>query len=106
LLGKLQASLGVASLAMLPAPETRKKAENEAMLDALAAFKARAKVIADALGKPYRIKALSISSSGRPPSAHDALRPRWPRPTPHRCRSRAGDTLVSANISGRSNCLE
>ncbi|MEF8719033.1 MAG: SIMPL domain-containing protein [Candidatus Accumulibacter necessarius] len=65
LLGKLQASLGVASLAMLPAPETRKKAENEAMIDALAAFKARAKVIADAFGKPYRISHLTISSSGR-----------------------------------------
>ena len=101
LLGKLQGSLGVASLAMLPAPETRKKAENEAMIDALAAFKARAKVIADAFGKPYRISHLTISSSGRPPpmpmmrSAALASADAAPMPV------EPGDTLVSATVSGK-----
>ncbi|HCV14546.1 MAG TPA: cyclic nucleotide-binding protein, partial [Candidatus Accumulibacter sp.] len=67
LLGKLQATLGVASLSMLPAAETRRKAETEATLDALAAFRERARVIADALGKSFRIRHLTVSSSGRPP---------------------------------------
>ncbi|WP_288132512.1 SIMPL domain-containing protein [Accumulibacter sp.] len=101
LLGKLQASLGVASLSMLPAPETRKKAENEATLDAITAFKARARLIADAFGKPYRIKHLAINSSGRTPplpmlraaslaSAEAAAMP-----------IEAGETLVTASVAGQ-----
>ena len=65
LLGKLQASLGVASLVLQPSVETRKQAESAAMVDAIAAFKARAKTIADALGMGYRIKQLAVSTSGR-----------------------------------------
>ncbi|MBP9803757.1 MAG: SIMPL domain-containing protein [Candidatus Accumulibacter sp.] len=101
LLGKLQTSMGVANLVMLPAPETRRKAENEAMIDAIAAFKARAKVIAEALGKAYRIKHLSINSSGRPPpmplmrSAAMASAEAAPMPI------EAGDTLITANVSGQ-----
>jgi predicted secreted protein len=106
LLGKLQVSLGVSHLAMLPAPETRKKAENEAMLDAVNAFKSRAKLLADALGKPYRIKKLSVNSSGRPPVmpmmragaafAADAV----PMPM------EGGDSQVSANVSGQIELLD
>ena len=65
LLGKLQTTLGVANLVLQPSIETRKKVESEAMVDAIAAFKGRAKVIADALGMSYRIKQLSVSTSGR-----------------------------------------
>lgn len=67
LIGKLQTSLGVTQIMLTPAPDTRRKAEDEAMLDAIAAFRARAKLVADALGKPYRIRQMAISSSGRPP---------------------------------------
>lgn len=65
LLGKLQTSLGVSRIVMQPSPETRTKVENEVMVDAIAAFKARAKVVADALGKSYQIKRLSVSTGGR-----------------------------------------
>ena len=65
LLGKLQTTLGVANLVLQPSIETRKKVESEAMVDAIAAFKGRAKVIADALGMNYRIKQLAVSTSGR-----------------------------------------
>jgi len=63
LLGKLQGTMGVASLILQPAPETRKQVENDAMRDAIAAFKERAQVIADVLGKPYRIKQLTVLSN-------------------------------------------
>jgi predicted secreted protein len=67
LLGKLQNNaLGVSGLLFLPAAETRKKAENEALLDALAAFKNRAKLVAEALGGSYRIKQLSLGGYRRP----------------------------------------
>ena len=106
LLGKLQASMGIASLAMLPAPETRRKAESEAMLDALAAFRARAKIIAEALGKAYRIRHLAINSSGRPPVVPimraAALASADVAPMP----IEGGDTQISANITGQIELLE
>lgn len=101
LLGKLQASLGVAGVTLTPSPETRKKAENEALLDAIAAFKARAKLAADALGKPYRIKHLALGGqSSRPPlplmratsmAAMDAA----PMPI------EAGESQITATVSGQ-----
>ncbi|MFZ2854585.1 MAG: SIMPL domain-containing protein [Rhodocyclaceae bacterium] len=107
LLGKLQTSLAVASVAMLPAAETRRKAENEAILDAIASFKLRARLIADALGKPYRIKQLTINSSGRPPAmpmmravqgfaAGDAAA----------MPMEAGETQISSNVSGQIELVE
>jgi predicted secreted protein len=98
LVGKLQLSLSVANLSMLPSPETRKRAENEAMIDALAAFKARAKVLADAMGKPYRIRHLTINGSGRPPvtpfmrAATMASAEAAPMPI------EAGDTVVTVTV--------
>lgn len=55
LVGELQETLGVADLRLTPAPETRKKAEDEAILKAMAAFQERATLIAGVMGKPYRI---------------------------------------------------
>ena len=107
LLGKLQVSLSVSNVVMLPAPETRKKAENEAMLDAITAFKSRAKLLADALGKPYRIKQLAVSSSGRPPvmpmmRAVAGFSSAEAAPMP----MEAGESQISANISGQIELVE
>jgi len=107
LLGKLQAALGVASMTMLPAPETRKLAENEATLDAIAAFKARAKLVADALGKPYRIKQLSVSSGAHPPPVMPLLRSAGmyaaeAAPMP----MEAGDSQVNASVAGQIELIE
>lgn len=67
LLGKLQGrALGVSGIDFLPTAETRKKAESAALLDALDAFKARARLIADALGSSFRIKHLSLGGGNRP----------------------------------------
>ena len=101
LLGKLQGSLGVSRLGMQPSPETRKKAENDAMLDAIAAFKARAKVVADALAKSYQIKQLSVNTGGRVPepmfrmAAKSALAEAAPMPI------EAGESEVTATVSGQ-----
>lgn len=106
LLGKLQASLGVASLTMLPAPETRKKAENQAMVDAIAAFEERARVVAGALGSKYRIRQLTINSSGRPPitpvmrSAVMMSAEAAPMPI------EAGESQITATIGGKIELLE
>lgn len=104
LLGKLQTSMGVARLIMLPAPETRKKAENEAMIDAIAAFKSRAGVIAGAFGKPYRIRHLAINSSGHAPIMRAAapMRAAEAEPMP----IEGGDTQINATVSGQIEILE
>ena len=101
LLGKLQSSLAVSSLVLQPSPETRKKVENDAMLEALSAFKARAKVIADAMGKPYRIKQITVNTSGRfiqpmyRAAAKSMMADAAPMPV------EAGETQVSATVSGQ-----
>ncbi|NMG75524.1 SIMPL domain-containing protein [Aromatoleum diolicum] len=64
LLGKLQSSLALASLAMQPAPDTRKSTADLAATDAIHAFQARAQSIAGTLGKPYRIRHLSVTYGG------------------------------------------
>jgi predicted secreted protein len=64
LLGKLQDSLAVSSVRLLPSPETRRKAEDAAILEAIELFKARARLVADAQGKGYVIRELSIDTAG------------------------------------------
>ena len=101
LLGKLQTSLGVANLVLQPSAETRKKVESEAMVDAIAAFKGRAKTIADALGMGYRIKQLAVSTSGRNiapllrANARAMAADAAPLPV------EAGESQVSASVSGQ-----
>lgn len=101
LLGKLQATLGVSGISLAPSPETRKKVENEALLDAIAAFRDRAKIAADALGKPYRIKHLSLGGElHRPPvpmlrAAPMAAMEAAPMPV------EAGESQVTVNVSGQ-----
>lgn len=106
LLGKLQTTLGVANLMMLPSPETRKQAESEAIVDAIAAFKARARTVADALGKNYRIRQLSINSGGRlpgPPMLRSAaLAQAESAPMP----IEAGETQIQATIAGQIELTE
>lgn len=66
LLGKLQTSLMMSGLSAAPAPETRAKAEERAMLDVIAAFHSRARIVAGAFGKSYKIKTLSVGTQGGP----------------------------------------
>ena len=101
LLGKLQSTLAISHIAMQPSPETRKKAENEAVLEALSAFKARAKLIADALGKPYQIKQLSVNTSGRAVYATYRAAPKTILAEANAIPLEAGESQVSANVSGQ-----
>lgn len=101
LLGKLQATLGVGGVQFLPAPETRKKAEDEAMLEAIAAFKARAKLAADALGKPWRIKQLSLNTSGGRPPVYPMLRAAAMAAEAAPMPLEGGESNVTVNVSGQ-----
>jgi predicted secreted protein len=102
LLGKLQeGTLVIGQIVLLPAPETEKKAEDEATLEAIAAFEAKAKLIADALKKTYRIRQMNIRSAGQPPvvpmmrAATMAAMEAAPAPI------EAGESQVSVTVSGQ-----
>ena len=103
LLGQLQQMrLAIGSVSQLPAPETRRKVEDEATRDAIGAFRQRAAVVADVLGKPYRIRHLSIQQSGQMPPvpvmrASRAMAADAAPPVP----LEAGESLVTTTVSGQ-----
>ena len=99
LLGKLQTSLAVSSLSMHPSPETRRKAENEAIIDAITLFKARSKLLAEALGKSYTITQLTVSTGGgfNPPMMRSAKAMSAEMAMP----MEGGESMVTATVSGK-----
>lgn len=102
LLGKLQATLAIGQLTLQPAPETRKKAEDEATLEAIAAFQARATLIAKAMSKTFRVRQMSINAGGggRPPvfmMEQSKMMSAAAEPMP----VEAGETLLTVNITGQ-----
>jgi len=70
LIGKLQSLVAVEQLDVGFAPETREKAADEAMVDALKAFQARAGIAAQALGKRWRVKNINVSQGGSAPQPY------------------------------------
>jgi predicted secreted protein len=101
LLGKLQTSLAVSGLRLLPSPETKRKAEDAAILEAIRLFETRAKLLADAQGKKYSIRELSIHTGGlapllvSPPRSRAASAGAAPMPI------ESGESMVSVSVSGK-----
>ena len=102
LLGKLQNTLAIGQMTLLPAPETRKKVEDEATLDAIAAFQARATSISKAMGKSHRLRQMSINTGGgRPiyPMARAAPMSMSAEAAPMPVE--AGDTAITVSVTGQ-----
>jgi predicted secreted protein len=108
-LGQLQQMrLLVGSVTQFPAPETRRKAEDEATRDAIANFRSRAAVVAETLGKPYTIRQLTVIQGGHMPMpvmraprmAMDAAAAAPPPPL------EAGESLVTTTVSGKVELAE
>lgn len=103
LLGKLQQMrLAVGDVSMLPSPETRRKVEDEATREAILAFQSRAAVIAEQLGKSWKIKQLNVQQGGGVPmpmmrAARGVMMAADAAPAP----LEAGESLVTTNISGQ-----
>jgi len=103
LLGKLQQMrLAVANITQQPAPATRLATEDETTRAAIRAFQNRARLVADTLGKPYRIKQLNVQQNGshlpQPmfrASRAAALADAAPMPM------EAGESLVTTTVSGQ-----
>jgi len=108
LLGKLQGSgLAIGALGFSPAPETRSKAENEATLEAIDTFRAKADRIAAAMKRPYRIRQMSLGSEGHAPPPFPAVRGAMlmaaeaaPMPV------EAGESNIVIGISGQIELLD
>lgn len=101
-LGKLQATLAVGQLSLMPSDETRRRAEDDATLAAIAAFRGRAAKLGEALGKRWKIRHLAVNVPHRPPvtpmlraAPMMAMAEAAPMPID------AGESQVSVNISGQ-----
>lgn len=103
LLGKLQQMrLAVGEVSLLPSPETRRKVEDEATREAIVAFQSRAAVIAEQLGKSWKIKQLNVQQGGGMPipmmrAARGVMMAAEAAPAP----LEAGESLVTTNVSGQ-----
>ena len=106
LVGKLQSHLAVGNLQYLPAPETRRKMEDDATQEALEAFRSKAERIAAAMKKTYRIRQMNIGSSGQfaPPrlAYRAAALSAEAAPMP----VEAGETTLTIDISGQIELSE
>lgn len=104
LLGKLQTDLAVGQLTLQPSEETTRQTENEAIADGIAAFNARAKIVADSLGKSWRVLHMNVNHTGGMPT---------PRPMLMRSKGvmaeavmadmpvEAGESRIAVSISGQ-----
>lgn len=106
--GKLQGGqLAIGGINFSPAPETRRQAEDDATLEAIESFNAKAARIAATLKKPYRIRQLSVNGAGHFPQPYPAARgvamlaaEAAPMPV------EAGESNVTVNVNGQIELLD
>ncbi|MBA3033452.1 MAG: SIMPL domain-containing protein [Gammaproteobacteria bacterium] len=104
-LGKLQGTLGVSNINFSPAPETRRKAEEDATLEAIDAFRAKAERIAATMNKPFRIRQMNVSGGGHAPPTpmyRAATMAVESAPMP----VEAGESNISVGISGQIELID
>jgi predicted secreted protein len=104
--GKLQGTLAVSNINFAPAPETRRKAEDDATLEAIDAFRAKADRIAATLKKPYRIRQMSVNGSGNFPQPLPVMRASAMAMDAAPMPVEAGESNVSVNISGQIELID
>ena len=68
LVGQLQSVLAVSDISFAPSPETRRKTEDDAALDAIRLFRERAGRYAGALKRPFHLRTLNIHTGAVPPA--------------------------------------
>lgn len=74
LIGKLQSGMQLAHMGFSISPESRRAAEDELAVEAIAAFKARAEILRKALGgRGYKLQNVSVASSYNAPQPRFAM---------------------------------
>lgn len=107
-IGKLQGGqLAIGGINFSPAPETRRKAEDDVTIEAIEAFNAKAARIAETLKKPYRIRQLSVNAGGNFPQPYPVARgavmmaaKAAPMPV------EAGESNVTVNVGGQIELID
>lgn len=101
LVGKLQeAGLGLAQFEFTPSPPTRKSVEDQLIVEAIAAFKARAEVAAHALGQHYRIRRLAINTQSSAPRPYPLMRAAMANSVSGAAPVEAGESALTVSVSG------
>ena len=102
LIGKLQANLVVSSLTLSVSGESRRKAENALIAEALAAFDERARVVREAMkAKGYRVRDLQVLPGGMPPRPVFAMAARAAAPeSAAQPALEPGSTRILISVSG------
>lgn len=108
MVGRLQKTLAIGDLGAVPSPETYRAVENGTIVDAITAFRDRAKIIADTLGKSYVIKEMNVGAQNQRPAPVFAMakgavamaQDMAPAPI------EAGGATVSVTVSGKIEVAE
>lgn len=106
--GKLQGGqLAIGNIHFSPAPETRRKADDDATIEAIEAFDAKAARIAATLKKPYRIRLMNVNGGGNFPQPYPmargaAMMAAESAPMP----VEAGESNVTVNVSGQIELVD
>jgi predicted secreted protein len=88
LIGKLQQNMVVRSMAVRLSPEARRAAEDNLIAEAIAAFRARAELVREAMkAGGYRVRSLTLGTAGGSP------------PRPLEMRAMAAPVAVEAGVS-------
>lgn len=108
LIGTLQRTLAIGTLSVQPAPETVEKASDTATVAAIESFRQRANLVADALGKSYRIKHLNIGSQGGPQPVYRAraMRSDMAMSAAEAAPVEAGDTRIEIQVNGTIELMD
>lgn len=105
LIGELQKNLAISNVSMQPAPDTRSKAANVAAVDAIRAFEERAAVLANALGKRYRIRHLSVQHGGMSP-IYPMMRTSLKAADAMSAPLQGGQSDITVNVSGTIELID
>lgn len=106
LLGKLQTGLAIGGLSMQPSPGTRNAAADLAAEEALHAFQARARAIADTLGRDYRIRSLSVNYGGFMPPPYPVMRSAMMAEAASMPVLEGGESRISVTVTGTIELLD
>jgi len=96
LIGKLQAGMQLAGISFSVSPESRKKAEDELIGEAIGAFKSRAELVKGVMGgRGYKIQRMGLSTGYSGP----------PRPVPMMAMAKSADASFAPPVEGGNSTV-
>ena len=105
--GKLQGgTLAIGNINFSPAPETRRKADDDATIEAIEAFNAKAARIAATLKRTYKIRMLNVSGTGHFPQPYPMARTTMMAAEAAPMPVEAGESNVTVNVSGQIELID